>query len=290
VGIHQPGRSQSRQAAKYDTCPSGAGIDAGPGANFYNRNLTMAYLIGADLTGAAGYYANLSNADLSQANLTNATLRWGELTGANFSNAEVRGARFTRGSTYGGPLVGGITLAQLYSTASYAAHDLSGIVLEGNDLYGANLSNVTGATLDQANLANADLSHRPVGFVNFFKNPVPERRLCAVVINGGPRPLLTVNFQAGLVLGLVEVRSPAFSTKCYSPQPFASLPTPHPSLFFKNLNFAWPMRGADCACSFDNTIRCGRQRWQRVGDHLAADRHASRRLSSAVPNICSIRA
>jgi hypothetical protein len=32
--------------------PDGAGVDAVPGVNLNNRNLTMAYLIGADLTGA----------------------------------------------------------------------------------------------------------------------------------------------------------------------------------------------------------------------------------------------
>ena len=52
--------------------PDGAGANAVPGTNLSYRNLTMAYLIGADLTGATGYYTNLTNADLSHANLTNA--------------------------------------------------------------------------------------------------------------------------------------------------------------------------------------------------------------------------
>ena len=52
--------------------PDGAGVNAVPGANLSNRNLTMAYLIGADLTAPSRAYANLTNADLSQANLTNA--------------------------------------------------------------------------------------------------------------------------------------------------------------------------------------------------------------------------
>ena len=34
-------------------CPSGVGVDAVPGAYLRGYNLTMAYLIGADLTGAA---------------------------------------------------------------------------------------------------------------------------------------------------------------------------------------------------------------------------------------------
>ena len=47
--------------------------------------------------------------------------------------------------TYGGI---GITTAQLYSTASYQAHDLTGIGLGGNNLAGVNLAgqNLTNAT------------------------------------------------------------------------------------------------------------------------------------------------
>ena len=41
------GKQQSTTLA-----PDGAGVDAVPGANLYGRNLTMAYLIGADLTNA----------------------------------------------------------------------------------------------------------------------------------------------------------------------------------------------------------------------------------------------
>ena len=110
------GKQQSTTLA-----PDGAGVDAVPGADLSDRNLTMAYLIGADLTGAYGYYANLTNADLSQANLTNAyfagaTLHGRQfhaeanltnanfhsatLTDADFTGAEVRGANFSRSCTY----------------------------------------------------------------------------------------------------------------------------------------------------------------------------------------------
>ena len=54
-------------------CPT-ARASAVPGANLYSRNLTMAYLIGADLSGAGAGDANLTHADLSLANLTNAWL------------------------------------------------------------------------------------------------------------------------------------------------------------------------------------------------------------------------
>src|SRR5262245_21083421 len=133
-------------------CPGGAGVDAVPRAYFPYRDLTMAYLIGADLTGDTGSYVNLTNADLSQANLTfsyfpyatltgadfhNANLTNGyfggaTLTGADFTGAQVRAASFYR-DPYFFP-AGGISLAQLYSTASYQAHDLSGISLIYNDL------------------------------------------------------------------------------------------------------------------------------------------------------------
>src|SRR6476469_6980029 len=53
-------------------CVDGTGVNAAPGAQLNSRNLTMAYLIAADLTGAQGSYADLTAADFSQANLTNA--------------------------------------------------------------------------------------------------------------------------------------------------------------------------------------------------------------------------
>src|SRR5262245_32038371 len=74
--------------------PDGAGVDAVPGAQLFNRNLTMAYLIGADLTNAYAWDANLTNADLSHANLTNADFNFANLNGANLTSAEVRGASF----------------------------------------------------------------------------------------------------------------------------------------------------------------------------------------------------
>src|SRR5262245_10537538 len=64
--------SQGKQPSA-TLAPDGAGVDAVPGANFSYRNLTMAYLIGADLKGTYGAVTTLTNADLSQANLTNAS-------------------------------------------------------------------------------------------------------------------------------------------------------------------------------------------------------------------------
>src|SRR6187431_2100258 len=49
--------------------PDGAGVDAAPGANLSFRNLTMAYLIGADLRDAFLWGATLTDADFAGANV-----------------------------------------------------------------------------------------------------------------------------------------------------------------------------------------------------------------------------
>ena len=65
------------------------------------------------------------------------------LRAADFTDAVVRGANFYK---YSGT---GLTLTQLYSTASYQAKDLSGIDLGGTNLAGVNFAgqNLTGAAL-----------------------------------------------------------------------------------------------------------------------------------------------
>lgn len=213
------GKQQSNTLA-----PDGTGVNAVPGANLSNRNLTKAYLYyaslapyfeydsegnlidyhiadlssvnlsQAELTGAGGAAANFTNADLSQANLTGATFfsiteeHWIDytdftganlsqanltsaifygaiLTGAKLSGAEILGTRFVRYNNSGE-----ITAAQIYSTASYQAHDLTGIYLQNQSLVGINLTsqnlanasflggNLSGASFSQAMLANASFS------------------------------------------------------------------------------------------------------------------------------------
>jgi uncharacterized protein YjbI with pentapeptide repeats len=177
--------------------PDGAGANAAPGANLSNRNLTKAYLIGADL-GAYGegcseygcenvYYSNLNGANLTladlanasfdaatllntnytQANLEGASFHGTALTGAILTASEVRGADFSRDDNYYPNT--GISLAQLYSTASYQAHDLTGIRLSANDLTGVNLvgQNITNAILTNATLTGANLSQANLFFANF---------------------------------------------------------------------------------------------------------------------------
>src|SRR5262245_51718799 len=71
--------SQGKQQST-TLCPDGAGVDAVPGAVLGNRNLTMAYLIGADLMNANANGSNLTNADLSQANLAHTSFSNAMLT------------------------------------------------------------------------------------------------------------------------------------------------------------------------------------------------------------------
>jgi uncharacterized protein YjbI with pentapeptide repeats len=140
-------------------CIDGAGVNAVPGAYLASLNLTKAYLSGvnlggdiysenfgvegADLTGANLSQADLTGVDFSGAYITspdwvgypNNYLYYpgASLRDANLTGADVRGANFTWVS---------ISFAQLYSTASYQAHDLSGITF-GQSFAGANLAGRT---------------------------------------------------------------------------------------------------------------------------------------------------
>jgi uncharacterized protein YjbI with pentapeptide repeats len=156
------GKQQSTTLA-----PDGAGVDAVPGADLIGRDLSMAYLVGADLTNAYGP-ANLTNADLSQANLTNASFSLATLTGAEFSGAEIRGADFGL-FTYYSTLGTGISLQQLYSTASYQAKDLTGVGFDENALAGANFvgQNLTDASFYLASLNLADFTGAVIRGANF---------------------------------------------------------------------------------------------------------------------------
>jgi hypothetical protein len=108
---------------------------------------------------------DLSGGNFAGQNLTKADFGAATLIGADFTDAEVRGANFdVRYDEFGGPGTA-ITLAQLYSTASYQAHDLSGIGLAGNDLSRGNFAgqNLTNAdfgywSFSLAKLTDADLT------------------------------------------------------------------------------------------------------------------------------------
>jgi uncharacterized protein YjbI with pentapeptide repeats len=181
--------------------PDGSGAYAIRGADLSNRDLTMAHLIGADLTPLPWFpicslcpprqiISNLSGANLTDADLTSANLGGASLNGAILVGAQVRGTSFRAFRTISGSPIGGITLTQLYSTASYQDHDLSGIDLgsdfipqlrslqpnyAGGDFGGQNLSaasfswtKLTDANFNQAILTNADFSLATLTGSNFI--------------------------------------------------------------------------------------------------------------------------
>ncbi|MBA3484923.1 MAG: pentapeptide repeat-containing protein, partial [Pirellulales bacterium] len=236
--------SQGKQPST-TLCPDGAGAYAGPAANLANRNLTMAYLIGAELPadvvtdfegnvisyavadlsganlsgadaqGAHFYFAKLTGANLSGANLkdvyfwgypywaiptgadlTNANLSGADARGADFGVATLAGANFTGAEVRGANFIfSGLTAAQLYSTASYQAHNLSAIKLSGNyahlDLAGQNLTNSTfyiatlsGANLSRANLTNADFTSYSTGIADLIGANLSQANLTNVDFRG----------------------------------------------------------------------------------------------------------
>ncbi len=134
------------------------------GINLSNKGLVGANLASQNLTNAWMYNADLSGANLSQANLTNVNFDWAKFTGANLSGAEIRGAIFS--PNYFG---GGLTLAQLYTTGSFQAHDLTGVVFNTLDLSGGNFAgqNLTNTSFAGASLAGAHFTDAEVRGTNF---------------------------------------------------------------------------------------------------------------------------
>ena len=94
------------------------------------------------------------------------------LTGADLTARRCKGRLFRSVDTFGT----GISLAQLYSTASYQAHDLTGIGLSYNDLTGGNFAgqNLSNAILRDATVTDADFTGAEVRGANFGTTP----RLC----------------------------------------------------------------------------------------------------------------
>jgi uncharacterized protein YjbI with pentapeptide repeats len=153
-------------------CPDGGGAIVAQATDLSNRNLTKAYMIGFDLSAVPIYDpdtgeisgvigSKLTGVNLSLADLTGANLGGATLTNANFTAAEIRGAILGAQVYPGfGGAGTGITAAQLVSTASYQAHDLTGVGLAYSGLDGINLSNqnLTSASLIACSLQNAMLT------------------------------------------------------------------------------------------------------------------------------------
>ena len=160
-------------------CPGGSGVDAVPSVNLSNLDLTRAYLEfanldsanmnGTNLTEANLEYStlananlsggNIANADMSGALLTNASLRNANLTSTALDRADLTGADFTDAILNGASLAyatsNGFTAAQLYSTASYKAKDLTGIKLFYDKLTGWDF---TGQIILNADLIGTNLT------------------------------------------------------------------------------------------------------------------------------------
>jgi uncharacterized protein YjbI with pentapeptide repeats len=196
---HAQGKQSSALIAN-----DGYGLQAEPGLKAAGLNLEKAYLAGANLSGANFDSANLSDAELRDANLTNAKLQDGIYANASFSQVNLTNARlsgtFTRanflhanltaanlnGANLNGASLSDailsdamvanatlssthITLGQLYSTASYKEHDLSGVQLVGNDLPGANFAgqDLATASFYAAGLMDADFTNANLTNVEF---------------------------------------------------------------------------------------------------------------------------
>jgi uncharacterized protein YjbI with pentapeptide repeats len=164
--------------------PDGAGVDAVPGVDLSYRDLTMAHFVGVDLSyywnGARFVYTDFTATNLSQADLTNARLSRAILAGADFTGAEVRGAWFL------GTTSQGFTAAQLYSTASYQAHDLTGVVLDSNDLSGWNFAgqNFADAIMSSLILTGANFTGANLRGAQFFVSRLTDANFTNAEIQG----------------------------------------------------------------------------------------------------------
>jgi uncharacterized protein YjbI with pentapeptide repeats len=171
------------------------------GANFSKADLTNASfyttrVAGADFTDAvitgAGFYlansygftkeqltstasyktGNLQRVGLNGNDLTDLDFSGFDLTGALFSGAKLEGANFTgaivMGAGFNVTTQHGFTKEQLYSTASYQAKQLSGIVL-GSDVSGWSFRDIdlTDASFSYSALAGADFSNAVIARAAF---------------------------------------------------------------------------------------------------------------------------
>ncbi len=156
--------------------PGTQGIVPGPGIDLSGWNSTSHTLYLADLSSKNLTNASFANSDLSDASFYSSTLR-----NADFTGAIIRGADFGSPPSAEAP---GLTAAQLYSTASYQAHDLTGIGLESgpeqiNDLTGWNLANqnLTNARFSFSILTNANFAGAIIRAADFSASGLTANQL-----------------------------------------------------------------------------------------------------------------
>lgn len=130
---------------------------------FVGTGITPAQLVSTasyqsrDLTGVGLSGNDMSGADFAGLNLTDANFRGAKLAAARFDGADIRGADFSINHRN---LGSGLTLDQLYSTASYRNRDLRGVGLGRHPLGGADFSqtNLSDTDFTLAVLTDADFS------------------------------------------------------------------------------------------------------------------------------------
>lgn len=127
---------------------------------FWSVNMSSTTLHDANLADAFLDYVNLSNSTLTNANLGNSWIGNTDLTGTDMTGCNITGAWFSSIN---------ITSRQLYSTANYKAHDLSGIGFSYIDMTGFNFAgqNLSSAIFIHTNLTNATLSNANLTMTNF---------------------------------------------------------------------------------------------------------------------------
>jgi uncharacterized protein YjbI with pentapeptide repeats len=131
-------------------CPDGH-VNAEPGVDLSNRNLTQAWLCNFDL----------SNASMRNTNLTDAYVKGVSVANADFTDAIITGVDFSFNFSF--------TASQLYTTANYKNGNLSGIDLGNMNLADADFAgkNLTGAGFTFANLTNANFNDAIISNANF---------------------------------------------------------------------------------------------------------------------------
>lgn len=117
-------------------------------------DLSNAYLVDSDFSGAHLSHTNLRNTNFSGANLIGANLTGADMSGVDLNDAFIYGAQL------GDTLLINATLYRAdISRANLIGADLTGADISGTNLSGVNLShaNLSGAFLDDALFANIDL-------------------------------------------------------------------------------------------------------------------------------------